>query len=115
MKSTLNYTQKLDDKYVVLGVAFDWGRRKGLDVFIELSRRLPKESYRIVLVGTDNNIDGKLPKDILSIHRTQNQRQLAELYTLADVFLIPTRKNFFCVDGYQFCVEFDCLYLGSKR
>lgn len=93
MKSTLNYIQKLDDKYVVLGVAFDWGRRKGLDVFIELSRRLPKESYRIVLVGTDNNIDDQLPKDVLSIHRTQNQHQLAELYTLADVFLIPTREE----------------------
>lgn len=92
MKSTLNYT-KTDGKYVVLGVAFDWGCRKGLDIFIELFRRLPKESYRIVLVGTDDNIDDQLPKGIISIHRTQNQHQLAELYTLADVFLIPTREE----------------------
>ncbi|KAB3562163.1 glycosyltransferase [Ruthenibacterium lactatiformans] len=93
MKSTLNYMKKSDDRHVVLGVAFDWGRRKGLDIFIELSRRLPKEFYKIVLVGTDDDIDGQLPKDVLSIHRTQNQRQLAELYTLADVFLIPTREE----------------------
>ena len=74
--------KKLDNRHVVLGVAFDWGRRKGLDVFIELSHRLPNESYRIVLVGTDDHIDAQLPKDIISIHKTQNQRQLAELYAI---------------------------------
>lgn len=93
MENTLSYTKTSDNRYVVLGVAFDWGCRKGLDVFVELSHRLPKELYRIVLVGTDDNIDDLLPKDILSIHRTQNQHQLAELYTLADVFLIPTRED----------------------
>lgn len=93
MKSTLDYIKKLDDKYVVLGVAFGWGCRKGLDIFIELYHRLPKESYRIILVGTDDNIDSQLPGGILSVHRTQNQHQLAELYTLADVFLIPTREE----------------------
>lgn len=61
--------KKLDNRHVVLGVAFDWGRRKGLDVFIELSHRLPNESYRIVLVGTDDHIDAQLPKDIISIHK----------------------------------------------
>ena len=82
----------LADKKVVLGVAFGWGARKGLDVFIELSRRLP-ENYRIALVGTDDRIDAMLPANIISIHRTQNQTELAEIYTAVDVFANPTRED----------------------
>lgn len=83
----------LENKYIVLGVAFGWGRRKGLDVFIELARRLDKEKYKVVLVGTDDNVDKLLPENIISIHRTQNQTELAEIYTAADVFANPTREE----------------------
>ena len=57
-------------KHLLLGVAFDWEYRKGLDVFVELSRRLP-DDYQIVLVGTTDEIDKHLPDNILSIHRTR--------------------------------------------
>lgn len=83
----------LENKYIVLGVAFGWGRRKGLDVFVELEKRFDKEKYKIVLVGTDDNIDKLLPDNIISIHRTQNQTELAEIYTAADVFANPTREE----------------------
>lgn len=82
-----------EDKFVLLGVAFGWGRRKGLDVFVELSRRLDPEKYQIVLVGTDDAVDKNLPENILSIHRTQNQQELAEIYTAADLFVNPTRED----------------------
>lgn len=82
----------LEDKMVVLGVALDWGERKGLEVFIELSKRLPV-NYRIVLIGTNNCIDATLPANIISIHRTQNQTELAEIYSAADVFANPTREE----------------------
>lgn len=82
----------LEDKKIVLGVAFGWGPRKGLDVFVELARRLP-DDYKIVLVGTDDSIDKKLPYQILSIHRTQNQQELAQIYSAADVFVNPTREE----------------------
>ena len=82
----------LVDKKVVLGVAFGWGARKGIDVFIELSNRLP-ENYRIVLVGTNNSVDATFPANIISIHRTQNQTELAEIYSAADVFANPTREE----------------------
>lgn len=84
----------LEDKFIVLGVAFGWGKRKGLDVFIELSKRLD-ERYQIVLVGTDETVDKKLPENIISIHRTQNQTELAEIYTVADLFVNPTREENF--------------------
>ena len=35
----------------------------------------------------------RLPKNIISIHRTQNQKELAEIYTAADIFALPTREE----------------------
>ena len=82
-----------EEKFVLLGVAFGWGTRKGLDVFVDLSQRLDKKKYQIVLVGTDDAVDKDLPKNIISIHRTQNQKELAEIYTAADLFVNPTRED----------------------
>ncbi len=80
-------------KNILLGVAFGWGARKGLDVFLELAKRLDGAKYQIVLVGTDDSVDKQLPKSIISIHRTENQQQLAEIYTAADLFVNPTREE----------------------
>ncbi len=84
----------LNDKKIVLGVAFGWGAKKGLDCFIELAKRLP-ENYQIVLVGTNEEVDKLLPNNVISIHKTQNQTQLAEIYTAADVFVNCTREETF--------------------
>lgn len=84
----------LEHKKIVLGVSFDWGRKKGLDVFAALAERLP-EDYQIVLVGTDERAERLIPEGILSIRRTQDQRQLAEIYAAADVFVNPTREENF--------------------
>lgn len=80
-------------RIIVLGVAFGWGYKKGLDCFIELAKELDKEKYQIVLVGTDDKVDEILPDNIISIHRTENQEKLAEIYTAADVFVNPTREE----------------------
>lgn len=82
------------ENHIVLGVSLGWNERKGLDVFVELSKKLPKE-YTIVLVGTDDKTDQGLPSNIVSIHRTQNQQELAEIYSAADVFVNPTREDTF--------------------
>ncbi len=82
----------LENKFIVLGVAFGWDKRKGLDVFIRLAKELD-DRYQIVLVGTDDGVDGRLPKNILSIHRTNDQAELAEIYAAADVFANPTREE----------------------
>lgn len=80
------------EKHIILGVSFAWGYRKGLDCFVEMAEKLG-EQYQIVLVGTDDEIDKKLPHNIISIHRTQNQKELAEVYSAADVFVMPTREE----------------------
>ena len=92
-ESNFRERYNIGDKFIVLGVAFGWGIRKGLDIFIELSKRLDNEKYQIVLVGTEGTVDKQLPKNIISIHRTQNQTELAEIYTAANVFANPTRED----------------------
>lgn len=92
MHSDFRSKYNCDSKVILLGVAFGWGIRKGLDVFIELARRLD-DNYRIVLVGTDDIVDKQLPENIISIHMTQNQKELAEIYSAADLFVNPTREE----------------------
>lgn len=89
-----NFREKYhcEDKFVVLGVAFGWGRRKGLDVFIELAKRLD-ERFQIVLVGTSEEVEAQLPANVICIRQTQNQTELAKIYTAADVFANPTRED----------------------
>jgi glycosyltransferase involved in cell wall biosynthesis len=81
-----------EDKFLLLGVAFGWGIRKGLDVFIELSKKLD-DNFKIILVGTNDEVDNQLPSNIISIHRTQNQQELVEIYTAADLLVNPTREE----------------------
>lgn len=89
-----NFIQRyrLENKKIVLGVSFGWNKSKGLDVFVDLAKRLP-DDYQIILVGTDSGVDRFLPDKIVSVHRTQNQQELAEIYSSADVFVNPTREE----------------------
>lgn len=90
-----DYKKKIDishKQYIILGVAYDWGIRKGLDIFIELSYMLD-DCFQIILVGTTKEIDKKLPHNIISIHRTKDKEELIKIYTMADVFVNPTREE----------------------
>ena len=82
----------LEGKKIVLGVSSTWCKSKGIDDFIELSKRLP-EDYKIVLVGLSKEQLDTLPKEILGIARTDSVHQLAELYTAANVFVNPTYED----------------------
>lgn len=77
-----------------MGVAFSWSKYKGLDVFVNLASRLSEE-YRIVLVGTNEPLEEKLPGNIIPIRKTDSKKELAAIYTSADLFLNPTREDNF--------------------
>jgi len=83
------------DKWIILGVASTWDNKKGLNDFIQLDKILDKQKFLIVLVGLSQKQISKLPKSILGIKRTENVRQLADLYSAADVFLNPTFEDTF--------------------
>lgn len=83
---------RIENKYMLLGVADLWDKRKGIDIFIQLSELL-NEKFVIVLIGTNEKIDKVLPNNIISIHHTYNQDELVEFYSSADVFVNPTREE----------------------
>ncbi len=82
----------LQEKFIILGVAFGWGKRKGLDVFEKLATLL-SDDFQIVLVGTNDKVDSLLPSNIIKIHQTTDQKELVEIYSSADLFVNPTRED----------------------
>lgn len=82
----------LTDKKVVLGVASLWEPRKGIGYFIELAEKLSDE-YRIVLVGVNDQQKSELPENIITIARTNDRKELAEIYSGSYVYLNPTLED----------------------
>lgn len=91
-ESDFRQRYNIEDKRIILGVAFDWGYRKGLDVFIELAKKIDHRKV-IVLVGLAEEQTCGLPSNVISIGRTNSQKELAEIYSAADVFFNPTRED----------------------
>lgn len=89
-----NVKQRLGiaDKKMVLGVAALWEPRKGLDDFLALAGILD-EDYRVVLVGLSRKQLETLPPTVIGIERTDSVKELAELYSAADVFVNPTYED----------------------
>lgn len=84
----------LENKIILLGVAFNWTSKKGLDDFKRLAEELPEE-YAIVLVGVSEAVAKTLPEKNISIACTRNQEELAEIYSAADLFINPTLEDNF--------------------
>ena len=82
----------LGDRHILLGVASIWSREKGLDDFIRMAGMLNEDEV-IVLVGIKPEDRKRLPDNVVGIARTENIRQLAELYAAADVFVNPTWQD----------------------
>lgn len=79
----------LNHKIMLLGVADSWSKKKGLDIFIELSKKLNK-NYKVVLVGLSPEKIDKIPSNILGLPKTNSPKELAEIYTAADYFINPS-------------------------
>ncbi len=84
----------IKNKFVLLGVASTWNERKGLQDFITLSKSLQQDEV-IILVGVNKNLMTRLPQNIIPVMRTESVMELAELYSVADVFINPTWEDNF--------------------
>lgn len=83
------------NKKIVLGVASVWDKRKGVDDFYELAKRLPADEFSIVIVGKQTE-DVKHIEDVCQmvfVDRTHNALELAQLYSSAAVFVNPTYQD----------------------
>lgn len=84
----------ISQKRMLLGVSSIWNDRKGWGDFIQLSKKLD-DQYVIVLVGLADKQLKHLPKNIIGIKRTTDQRELAKLYSAADLFVNPSKEETF--------------------
>ena len=84
----------LENKFIILGVANKWEKRKGFEYFIKLSKLIEPDET-IVMVGLSKRQLKQLTKNIIGITRTNNVQELAEIYTTADVFFNPTLEDNF--------------------
>jgi glycosyltransferase involved in cell wall biosynthesis len=84
----------LKNEKIIIGVASVWTQAKGLHDFIKLNELLSEE-YKIILVGLNKKQKESLPANIIGIERTESVHELAELYSMADVFVNPTYSDNF--------------------
>lgn len=82
----------VERKYLVLGVASTWEHRKGLNDFWHLAE-IADDDIRIVLVGLSESQIQKCPRNVIGISRTNNAIELAEIYSIVDVFFNPTHEE----------------------
>ena len=90
--ATLKEQYKVDEKFVILAVSNGWNSTKGFDDILWLRDKLSDE-FVFVMVGVSPKQQKNLPKGIIGVCRTENVSQLAELYSMADVFLNPTYQD----------------------
>ncbi|RLD45111.1 MAG: glycosyl transferase [Bacteroidetes bacterium] len=92
--SILKTKLKIKNRFVILGVANRWSKRKGFEDFVELSRLL-KDDEVIVLDGVEEKQKSKLPSNIIVHKKAKTVDELAVLYSLADVYINPTHEDNF--------------------
>ncbi|QFK72926.1 glycosyltransferase [Pradoshia sp. D12] len=92
--STFREKYNLNNKFIILGVSSGWEKRKGLQYFIDLSKKVNSDNI-IVLVGLSEAQLKNLPSNIVGITRTNSTKELAEIYSTADVFVNPTLEDNF--------------------
>ena len=79
------HIERLTNKFIIMAVSSQWkSGSKGLDDYKAMSKMLSEDEV-IVLVGVPDDISKGFPKNLIGIHRTNNQQELAALYTCADV------------------------------
>lgn len=81
----------MDDKKIILSVAYPFGPNKGLNDLNALQEKIDASKYQIVAVGVTNE-----DKTVPGIHRiapTKDKNLLASLYRRADAFVFFTHQD----------------------
>lgn len=86
---------KIKDQKILLSAAPDiMSQRKGGPWLIELAKRLEKENYLIFLIGV-KEIEENYPSNIIALPLIKSQIELAEYYSMADIFVLCSQKETF--------------------
>lgn len=96
-RSTIELIEKyrLGNRKIILGVASIWNERKGMKYLVGLLDYLPIDTYQIIIIGITTAQKKRLPPEIIGIERTESIDELAQFYSLADVYANPTLEDNF--------------------
>ncbi|RHW32110.1 glycosyltransferase [Neobacillus notoginsengisoli] len=94
MESNFREKYSLQEKFIILGVASEWTTRKGYGYFLDLSNNLSSDQV-LVMIGLNNTQIKSLPGNIVGLKRTNNLKELAEIYSTSDVYINPTLEDNF--------------------
>ncbi|PRR84082.1 glycosyltransferase [Clostridium vincentii] len=86
------YGFSVNDK-IILGIAFGFDDpRKGVKYIIQMAHDFKDQNIKFILIGWNKKNNYLIDKlsNILTIPFTNNQDELAEYYSLADAFLLPS-------------------------
>jgi glycosyltransferase involved in cell wall biosynthesis len=92
IESDFKRKYNIENTFIILGVSSVWNQRKGFFEYIKLSKKLNADEV-IVLVGVSEKQKEDLPRNIVGITRTADVKELAEIYTSADVFVNLTLED----------------------
>ena len=84
-----------DKDKMVLAVANVWDERKRLGAFEQLAKALEPRGVKSVVVGVTEAQKKDLSGAVTALTRTENQQQLAELYSAADLFVSTSVEESF--------------------
>lgn len=83
----------LGDRHIILGLASIWMKEKGFEDMLQIAQKV-RDDEEVVLVGKmTSEQKARLPETVVSIDRTDNQQELAALYSAATAFVNPTWQD----------------------
>lgn len=82
----------LSDKFVILGPASKWLSGVNKEVFESFTHSL-KEDEVLMMIGCSEEQMQNLPEKVLGLSFINDKKELRKLYSLADVFINPTREE----------------------
>lgn len=91
--SDLRKSMGLEDKFVILGIVDSLNSMKGGRYLLELSSLLAEDECIVLLTPSENA--GEVPDNVRLVSKTVSAQELAEFYTMADVFVNPSLQESF--------------------
>lgn len=84
-----------DQKIILHTTASFTSEIKGGKFVVELAKRMMRDNVKIIVVGYDGANEMDLPNNMILIRHTDDQQQLAQYYSMADLTVLTSRRETF--------------------
>jgi putative colanic acid biosynthesis glycosyltransferase len=85
----------IDEKVILHTTASFTSKIKGGKFIVELAKRMQHEKVKFIIVGYDGKNESDMPDNMILIRHTDDQKQLAQYYSMADLTILTSRRETF--------------------